>query len=171
MMNPLYVWVDVGWWLSFLAFFGVLVVSPLSIRVVLRGRTAPSLLQIVFETTAAQIMTMPLILMVFGNLPVLSLIANVLSAPLIPFAMLLTFVGGMVSLMLPPLGLLLSLPAEVLLSYFVAIIRWLSKPEWAQIALAITVPVMVMMYSVVILAVALVWRKTHYNFRGQSLVE
>ena len=116
-------------------------------------------------------MTLPLILMVFGNLPVLSLIANVLSAPLIPFAMLLTFVGGMVSLVLPPLGLLLSLPAEVLLSYFVAIIRWLSKPEWAQIALTITVPVMVTMYCAVMLAVALVWRKTRYNFRGQSLVE
>lgn len=171
MMNPLYVWADVGWWLSFLAFFGVLVVSPLLIQVMLRGRTAPSLLQIVFETTAAQIMTLPLILMVFGNLPVLSLIANVLSAPLIPFAMLLTFVGGMVSLVLPPLGLLLSLPAEVLLSYFVAIIRWLSKPEWAQIALTITVPVMVTMYCAVMLAVALVWRKTRYNFRGQSLVE
>ncbi len=171
MINPLYVWADVGWWLSFLAFFGVLVVSPLLIRVVLRGHKVSSLLQIVFETTAAQIMTLPLILMVFGNLPVLSLIANILSAPFIPLAMLLTFVGGMVSLLLPALGMFVSLPAEILLSYFVAVIRWLSKPEWAQVTLTITTPLMVMIYSGVIMTVIVMVRHTRYNFRSQSLIE
>ena len=29
LINPIYVWSDIGWYLSFLAFFGVLIVAPL----------------------------------------------------------------------------------------------------------------------------------------------
>ena len=171
MINPLYLWADVGWWLSFLAFGGVLIVSPLLVRLVMKKREVPALLQIVFETTAAQIMTLPLVLMVFGNLPVLALVANVLSAPLIPLAMLLTFISGLVSMIVPLLGFVVSLPAEVLLSYFVAVVRWLAQPEWAQLAVSVSPVGMVAVYLAIAGIFIAMWRRLRYNFREQSLVE
>ncbi|MFZ1812096.1 MAG: ComEC/Rec2 family competence protein [Candidatus Saccharimonadales bacterium] len=171
MIDPLYLWADIGWWLSFLAFAGVLIVSPLLTRMIMRQRTTPALLQIVFETTAAQIMTLPLILMVFGNLPVLALVANVLSAPLIPLAMLLTFIAGVTTMVLPALGFIAALPAEILLSYFVAIVRHLSQPEWAQLPVSITPAVMVVLYGAVAGFFIVAWRRLRYNFRAQSLVD
>ncbi len=173
MMNPLYLWADVGWWLSFLAFFGVLIVSPLLLRIIWRRRDdqPPALLQIVMETIAAQVMTLPFILMVFGVMPVLALIANVVSAPLIPLAMLLTSVAGIVAMAIPALGMIISLPAEILLSYFVAVVRTLSQPEWAQVAVGMTPIMMVGAYIVIVTIVLLVWRVTRYNFRSQSLIE
>lgn len=171
MIRPTYLWSDVGWWLSFLAFFGVLIISPLVIRAIMRDHEVPALVQIVFETVAAQIMTLPLILMVFGNLPVLALIANVLSAPLIPLAMLLTFIAGVGTMLAPALGAIIALPAEILLSYFVAVIRTLSRPEWAQVAVSITPAVMVAMYAAVVVGAGTLWHHLRYNFRQQSLIE
>ena len=40
--KPFYVWSDIGWYLSFLAFFGVMVVAPLALRrLPQRGRKNP----------------------------------------------------------------------------------------------------------------------------------
>ncbi len=93
-VNPLYIWYDLGWWLSFLAFAGVLVVGPLLTARLYHGKTPPALIQIAIETMSAQIMVTPLILYTFGQISLVALIANVAVVPLIPLAMAGTFVAG-----------------------------------------------------------------------------
>lgn len=173
MINPQYVWADIGWWLSFLAFAGVLIISPLILHLLYRRRktTPHSLVQIVCETIAAQLMTLPLILLVFGKLPVLAILANVLTAPLIPFAMLLTALAGLGAMVLPVWAPLIGLPAEILLSYFIAVVRTLALPTWTQADVSLTVPQMIGLYSMVVGVTAVIWRKTMFNFRSQSIVE
>lgn len=171
MYQPMYVWADLGWWLSFLAFFGVLVVSPLILNMRYKTNKPSPVIQIASESFAAQIMTLPLLLVVFGSLPTLAIVANILSAPLIPFAMLLTFLAGVSAMIIPGIGFVVGLAAEVLLSYFVAIVRFLSSPSWSQFDVNITWQVMVGMYVTAIAISAILWRKLHYNFRSSSIID
>ena len=136
----------------------------------MRERKLSGIVQIVVETIAAQIMTLPIILMVFGNLPVLAIVANVLTAPLIPFVMLLTFIAGICAMIVPALATIVGLPAEILLSYFVAIVRWLASPSWAQQLLTISADVMVAVYLMLIAAFLVIWRHTKFNFRSRNII-
>lgn len=52
--QPSYEWSDIGWWLSFLAFFGVLIVSPLVMKLLYRDRKPGALWQIIGESIAAR---------------------------------------------------------------------------------------------------------------------
>lgn len=169
--QPTYLWSDIGWWLSFLAFFGVLVVAPLLLRIIFRKHQTGALVQLVAESLAAQIMTLPLLLMVFGNLPVLAILANIVSAPLIPLAMLLTFIAGIMTMIIPFAAQLAAIPAEIILSYFVAVIRTLSQPAWARVDMSISWQTMGVIYSIVIVLASAAWYKTRYDFRSQSIID
>jgi len=172
MYDPMFLWADVGWWLSFLAFAGVLIVAPLSMRIVFKNSESKnSLVHIGFETMAAQIMTLPLILLLFGELPLLSLIANLLAAPFIPFAMALTFIAGVCGMTISAIAPIIALPAEIVLSYFVALVRFLATPEWAQQSIAFGVVDMVLSFGMIGIIVLIAWWKTGHNFRSQSIVD
>lgn len=172
LIQPSYVWADLGWWLSFLAFFGVLVLSPIVVSLIYKSnKEKPAILQLAVESLSAQIMTLPLILMSFGTLSAVALLANIVSAPFIPVAMAVTFLAGIVGMISPVLGTIVGLVAEIILSYFVAVVRWLSAPEWAQFEIAISWQFMLLIYVVILLAVAVLAKKTKHNFRSQSVVE
>lgn len=173
MINPLYVWADVGWWLSFLAFIGVLIISPMIVKLVYKSndKNPHSIVQIMSETVAAQIMTLPLILLISGKLPVLAIVANLVTAPLVPLAMLLTTVAGIGALVTPWCAAIFALPAEILLSYFIAIVRLLAWPSWSQINSTISVPMMIAVYGMIATILLMLWRKLRFNFRSQSIIE
>ena len=173
MLNPLYLWADVGWWLSFLAFIGVLIVAPLLLRMIYRDRKKQpgGIVQIAMETLAAQIMTLPVILIVFGKLPVLAIIANMMAAPLIPLAMLFTAIAGIMTMIIPMFSVVVGLPAEILLSYFIAVVRMLAAPDWAQVDITLGPNMVVALYGLIVMSCVTLWRITRYNFRSQSVIE
>lgn len=138
--NPLYIWSSIGWYLSFAAFFGVLVLGPL-----LRGRFIPVRLQnrllpqIFVETIAAQICTIPILLFIFSKLSIVGIIANILVVPLIPFVMLATLIAGIYGMLGPIfLGGALVIPARIMLGYIVEVTRLLSGVPYASIEVSIT---------------------------------
>ncbi len=174
--QPIYLWADLGWWLSFLAFFGVLVVSPLFITFITKLKRQEdskpsSFVQLITESVAAQLMTLPVVLFSFGVLPVTALVANMFTAPLIPLAMATTAIAGLATLFMPGLAILVSLPATILLSYFVAIVRTLSNIPWALQEITVSSAVMVGAYIGIIFVVAIVWYRLRYNFRNQSIID
>ena len=120
LINPLYVWSDIGWYLSFLAFFGVLIVAPQIGRRLFgtRADSKPFSL-LVIESFAAQLMTLPLILVIFGRFSLVSLLANVLVVPLVPLAMLLSAIAGVAGLLAPTIAGWIAWPATMLLTYMV----------------------------------------------------
>jgi len=131
--NPSYIWGDIGWYLSFLSFFGVLVVGPLIRNYFFADKEETHFLRdVLIETTAAQIMTLPIIVFVFGQYSPLALLANVLVLPTIPFAMLFTFLGGLFSGIFPPIGEIASVPAELLIGYITSVVSWLSRSPYAN---------------------------------------
>ncbi|HKX72493.1 MAG TPA: ComEC/Rec2 family competence protein [Candidatus Saccharimonadales bacterium] len=170
-INPLYVWGDLGWWLSFLAFAGVLLVAPL-LEHRLFGEKRPKLVgQLVIETSAAQITTLPLTLAIFGNLSILGLPANVLIVPLIPLAMLFTLVGGVAAAIIGPLGAYVAVPAVWLLTYITSLIAGLSAIPWAATTLKIEAWMMLVLYGILAGVCILIWRKTRHDFMGRSVIE
>jgi len=147
--NPFYVWGDLGWYLSFLAFFGVLVIAPLISGRLFRN--PPRLLTMVLiETLSAELMTLPLILMTFSQLSIIALVANVLVVPLVPLAMLLSAGAGLAGMLLPSMAGWFALPARLLLTYMLDIVRMLSSLPSVLIHRSISAVYMVGLYMVVL---------------------
>lgn len=115
--NPVYIWSDIGWYLSFLAFFGILMLAPLLLKRLWPNRTPPIIGQIAVETISAEIMTIPLVMFIFGQVSLIGLVANVLVVSFIPIAMLLCAVAGLVGMMWPLLVGWVAWPARLLLTY------------------------------------------------------
>lgn len=126
LVNPLYVWGDLGWYLSFLAFFGVLMVAPLIAQKLFKRQ--PNLLgMVVLETLAAELMTLPLIMLSFGQLSLIGLLANALVVPLIPFAMLFSAIAATAGMLSPAVAGWFAWPANLLLTYILDVARLLSS--------------------------------------------
>lgn len=166
--NPLYLWSDIGWWLSFLAFFGVLIIGPL-IRKRLFGKEKGTLIgELVIETLCAQVMTLPIILYIFQTSNVLALPANVLVVPLIPLAMLLTFVAGIAGMVYAPLAGWLAWPARAVLTYLVDMATMFARVPRMQFKVNINTLNMLSMYAVILFITIVLWRK---NIKNDKITE
>lgn len=155
--NPLYIWSDIGWYLSFLAFFGVLVLAPqLRMRVVPERWHNSLLLAIALESLCAEIMTVPLVLHVFGQMSLISLGANVLIAVFVPLAMLCSVVAGIAGTWLLPVAGWLAWPAVVVLTYMLDMAHLLARvPHVFRQNIGFSASSMIVSY-VIILAVILI---------------
>lgn len=169
--NPTYVWADVGWYLSFLAFGGVLILSPLITARIYGERTPPALVQMIVETVAAELLTLPLILLTFERVPVFALLANMLVGPTIPLAMLATTVVGAVGMVTPSLAGLFGVPATIIVGYTVAVVQWLSSVPWAQILTSISPVTLSGFYMLIVATITVWWFKLGNAFRARSIVE
>jgi competence protein ComEC len=115
--NPYYLWSDISWYLSFLAFFGVMILAPL-----IGARLSPRLkesviLMVAVESICAETMTLPYVLHTFGQMSFVGLPSNVLVVALIPLAMLLGLVAGLAGMFAAPIAGWFTWPAQLLLTY------------------------------------------------------
>ena len=156
--NPFYVWGDLGWYLSFLAFFGVLVIAPL-IAARFFSRQPKLLTMVLLETLSAEIMTLPLILMTFSQLSIVALVANLLVVPLVPLAMLFAAAAGLAGAFVPAVAGWLAFPAKLLLTYMLDIVHMLSNVPSALIHRSINTVYMLAFYTLVILVVVVLRKK------------
>lgn len=171
LIHPSYLWGDVGWLLSFAAFAGVMFLAPL-LQAYFYGEKKPGVVrQILGETFSAQLLTLPIILVSFGVISNVALIANLLVLPFVPMAMLLTFIAGVVAIVVPTLGELVALPAYWLLSYMTWIIELLAELPWASAELKIGVVEAAALYSMIVLLIIALKRATGFSFRRVNLVE
>lgn len=171
--NPLFIWFDVGWWLSFLAFAGVLIIAPIVTKKLYRDKSPQMIVQVAVETISAQLVATPLILALFGKISMVALLANIMVVPIIPFAMLATFVAGMLGLLIPiSLAAWIALPARIILGYIVTVTRFFALPSWAQRDLNIGWLSMIIIYGIIVVMVAIAYRRTHMSFEKiPSVVE
>ena len=154
-----------------MAFAGVLILAPL-IKTKIWGRKKPSFVtQIVLETIAATIMTLPLIVMVFGQVSLVTVIANAMVVPLIPFAMLFTAAAGVAGMVIPAIAGFVGFAAEFVMGYMLGIVNILSGYEYAQVDYSINVMVMLGLYILVAAICFVLWRRSRHNFLDDNIVE
>lgn len=171
MVNPVYGWGDLGWQLSFAAFAGVMIVAPL-FQAYYFGDKKPGIVrQVIGETLAAWLCTLPILMLAFGQLSTLAVIANALVLPLVPLAMLLTFVAGVVTLAIPGLNQLAGFPAQAILEYMTQIIQQLANIEWAQLDVTIEWWHAALLYAVFIVFTTYMWWRTRLKLGETSIVE
>jgi len=127
---------DVGWQLSFAAVLGIfLLVAPIRAAMTVRSSASGSLLRTLCDgaamTLAATISTAPLIAFHFGQLPVLTLVANLLALPAVAPSMWLGMLAAACG-QVPgfPVEALNALNAP-LLAYIAQVAAWCGRPEWA----------------------------------------
>lgn len=149
--SPVYLWSDISWYLSFLAFFGVLVLAPQIVKRFFGGKQPHLLVQIVLESLCAEIMTIPIILFTFGQMSFIGLLANMLVAASIPLAMLLSLVAGLAGMLIPAVAGWLAWPASLLLTYMLDVANLLSRiPHIFIQNISLSVAGMVFLYTCVV---------------------
>ena len=171
LINPSYVWGDIGWELSFAAFGGVMIIAPLLQAYFFGEQKAGIIRQILGETVSAQIATLPILVVAFGQLSNVAIIANLLVLPLVPLAMLLTFIAGVCSLMMPVIANLMSIPATWLLHYMTSVAEYFAKLPWAQAEVHLAGWQAGGVYIMLIAVCVYLWRATGHNLRNNNLVE
>ena len=163
--NPLYLWSDVAWYLSFLAFYGILVLVPLVVRRLFSQRQPKSLTILLMETMGAQIMTAPFILYIFGVGSTIAVFSNLLIVPLVPLGMLLALIAGLAGMIVAPLAGWLAWPAKVLLTYMLDVINILSHVPHAAITRNLPLLSLIFLYIVLGFVTFVLWRRTEKNVR------
>jgi competence protein ComEC len=168
LINPAYVWGDAAWYLSFSAFAGVIILAPLLHRYFWGAASEPGpFRQMAVATVSAQITTFPVIAYTFGLYSPLALLSNLVILPLVPLAMVLTFIAGAAGLLVPGVSAAVGLPALAVLSYMTSVTEWLAGTPWAYGEVSLGIIGVGVSYICIVAVIYLLWRKTGYNFRSQ----
>jgi competence protein ComEC len=139
---------DLGWLLSFLAFFGILVIAPaVAARI---GDPKPVLVRLFIESFSAQIITLPLILYIFGNLSIVAPITNLIILPLVPLAMATSFLAGLAGMIIPPFAGWLAWPATLTLTFITKTIDGFAALPWAGRQDHLSLTAMLTMYAIIL---------------------
>ncbi len=160
-LNPYYIWGDVSWYLSFLAFFGVLIVAPMvMVRLPLRLRRS-LVTAVAIETLCAELMTIPYVLYIFGQMSFAGLIANLIVAVFVPLAMLLCLVAGLAGMLIPFVAGWLAWPARYVLTYMLDTAELLSRiPHVFVEGIHIAAVQLATLYMALLVVTVVLWHKT-----------
>lgn len=170
--NPLYVWHDLGWWLSFVSFAGVLLLAPLLQRAICGVKQPNMLLQIAIETSAAQLATTPMMIGIFGSLSILGLAANILVVPFVPIAMAATAAVGFIGMFMAGLAAWLGLLANWIIRYMVYIINNFGGIPWAAVGIHVSAGTMMAMYIGLVALGTIIYRRSGHSYVTQpNIVE
>ena len=122
---------NISFQLSFLATFGVVVVSPILTQVLKR---VPEILKQDLATTiSAQALVLPIIAFNFNQISLAGIFANILilwTIPLVMVSGIITLILGLIS---PILGQITGLFPAILLTYFVDIVNFFAKIPGASL--------------------------------------
>ncbi|MDP2741527.1 MAG: ComEC/Rec2 family competence protein [bacterium] len=152
-INPLLLFYDVGFQLSFLAVFGLIYFEPFIKNILLLGiiffrkkifyqkvsnaqlsqenSRLKNAISIVSTTFAAQVFTLPIMVYNFGNISFVSPITNLLVLPIVSWLMIFGFLSSILGVASQFLGWVISMPCWFLLTYFIKIIDIFSQ-SWAM---------------------------------------
>jgi len=124
------------------------------------------------ETTSAQIMAAPIIALFMGQFSPYGLMANLLVLPMLPLAMLLTFIAGIAAFILPNvLAQIVAAPAQWLLDYVIGVARWVSDLPGASQEVVVSSWASAAVFAIIVAAIFYLKHVTKHNFREDNVVE
>jgi len=132
LIDPLDLWYDPGFQLSFLAVLGITELTPFLNRVFKKIPTTLGVRESLIATVAAQIATLPVSALTFRQFSLIAPITNLLVAPMIPLSMASGFLAVLLSLLSFPLGLLVAYCAWAFLQWILLAVHVTSLIPWAQ---------------------------------------
>lgn len=160
LINPLWIW-DLGWQFSFLATLGLIVtVEPLTKRM---AWLPPLIATSIAVPIAAYVWTLPLQLFTFGKISIYSILANILTTPLVTLATIGGIISGGLGVIWEYLGAPVSWLMLSPLSLTIAIANWISTlPGATSNAGAISIWQLISAYGIAILIWLSPWWKRRW---------
>lgn len=158
--NPWMLWADAGFQLSFLAVIGLIELTPILEPVLKRIPDTGGIREALTATFAAQFTAVPWGMHLFGSLPLVSPLANVLVAPLLPIGMLIGFLSVLAGFIDPLLARMVGYPAGILLDTVITIAHLLSTIPGAAIDMPVSSTMILFYYTLLIAAVLWLRRPT-----------
>lgn len=119
---------NLGWQLSFASFFAILALVPRFTQILYGGKSPPWLASMLITSIITSLTCAPILIYNFGTVSLLSLVANLIILPTLPYAMLLVFLTGALG-MVPFLASLVAQIAKVLLDLHIFVIEFLSEQK------------------------------------------
>jgi competence protein ComEC len=168
--NPYYVWGDIGWYLSFLAFFGVLVLAPLLTIKIFKQKEIGGLKMVPIESFAAQILTLPLIMFIFSRFSLVGLLANILVVPLVPFAMFFSLFAGLAGMYIPSIAPWIALPARIILDLIIWISSFFAKVPNALVDTKLSLVGLIALYVIMIIFIIGLRKNSQFVTIKQRLI-
>ena len=174
-LRPFTLW-DVGFQLSFAATLSLMLYADPLTQWARRGlqrwltrewveKVMGVLSEAVILTIAAQILTLPLMIGYFGQLSIISLLANALILPVQPAVMIWGGLATLVGLVVPAVGQLLAWVAWLFLGYTIWMVRLFAAVPGAAVPLTISTAGVVAIFGVI--AALTWWGKQPLDKRGQ----
>lgn len=162
--NPIYIWSDIGWYLSFLAFFGVLIIAPLLKQKLFGDKPQKFIDQVMLESVSAQLMAAPLIMFIFSEVSLIALISNMIVVPLVPFAMVFSVIAGLAGMFVPTISGILAWPGTALMTFMLDIVNLFSRIPNALVERALPLSSMVLVYGLIIFLTLIVQRQLRAKY-------
>ena len=132
-INPYLLVFDVGFQLSFLATMGLIVLAPVMVEKFTLVPTVIGVREFLVATIATQLFVLPILLYQIGELSIVSVLVNVLVLPMVPIAMLLTFITGIIALYLPWAALPFAYLSYLSLTYIIFIAEFFARLPFAAV--------------------------------------
>lgn len=169
-LNPSYIWYDIGWYLSFLAFYGILILAPTISARIFRDKKPHAFWQLIIETISAQVMTLPLIIFIFSRASLISFFANLLVLPLVPAGMLLTLIAGLSGMLIPMYAGWISWAGYMLLHFNVLTIERLAGIVWASKSISMVPWQLIVIYLSIFSIQLIMFIKAKPDFKSQNSI-
>lgn len=169
--DPSFIWNNLGWQLSFLAFSGVMILAPV-IQNYFYGDLKPKFItRIIIETVSATVMTAPIIIHTFGYTSTISVITNILILPLVPLAMLTTFLTGISGFVSSWLGNAFGFISEIIFNYMLYIINYFGSLDISKLSISLNTTQMQFCYLGIILVFLYMKNKTKIKLEEYNLLD
>jgi competence protein ComEC len=164
LFNPLWIW-DLAFQLSFLSTLGLIVTVP---PITQRIQWLPSAMaHAIAVPLAGMIWTLPLLLHMFGVIPIYSLLVNIISAPFISIISLSGMISALASLILPDVGSVLASLVYYPTHILIKVVEFFVNLPGNSVALgSISTVQMLVIYTLIILAWLVPWWQKRWWFTG-----
>lgn len=158
--NPFIVY-NIGFLLSFGATYGLIFTGDLLGRISFGARDFKSIvLSTLGETTVAQIFVMPILIYYFGQVSVVSPIANLFILPFIPMVMFLEFIAIILSFINFYLGIFFAKLVEPFLNYIIFIIKFFGSSDHAIVEIGrVNFWLVAVLYVIFYITLKLIYKK------------
>ncbi len=133
MINPLLLRYDIGFQLSFLATLAIIIASSWEAEFLPHGFPGKWFAETIWFSLMAEFFVLPVILFQFHAFSPLMLFSNVLILPLVPYAMLFSFLSALAFLIVPGAHLIFAWIAYPILTAITRIPEMLATFSWASL--------------------------------------
>lgn len=149
MLNPMFI-INLGWLLSFASYAGIMILGP-KLEKFFYGEKKPGFIaSLIITTISATLMTLPITIYYYGQISLISVIANLLILPTLPYAMGLTFLTGVVA-EIPGLEMIFSWCATKLLDFHILVVDFFGKMEQLLVKVSPYQPQVFFIYGLIII--------------------